>query len=116
MATSYRDPKEAVALGARIRHARKKLGLTLLNLTTRTGVSHSQISRIERGLFKGTSKNVQILCKSLNIEGTLISSAEEPQHLVLRLERLASSSPRWRNVIVAFADALEAAQDAPPST
>jgi transcriptional regulator with XRE-family HTH domain len=116
MATSYRDPEEAAALGAQMRLARKKLGLTLLKLTEQTGVSHSQISRIERGLFKGASKNVQILCKSLNIEGALISSVEEPQQLALRLERLASSSPRWRSVVAAFAEALEAAQNAPPST
>jgi transcriptional regulator with XRE-family HTH domain len=115
MATSYRDPKEAVALGARIRLARKKFGLTLENLTKQTGVSHSQISRIERGLFKGASKNVQILCESLNIEGARVCDAEEPQHLALRLERLASSSPRLRNVIVAFAEALEAVQNAHPS-
>jgi transcriptional regulator with XRE-family HTH domain len=116
MATSYRNPEEAAALGARIQLARKNLGLTLLNLTERTGVSHSQISRIERGMFKGASKNVQILCKFLDISGTLISRAEEPQHLALRLERLASSSPRWRSVVAAFAEALEAAQNAPPST
>lgn len=116
MATSYRDPEEAAALGAQMRRTRKKLGLTLLNLTAQTGVSHSQISRIERGLFKGASKNVQILCKSLNIKGAPISSAEEPHHLALRLERLASSSPRWRSVVAAFAEALEAAQNAPPST
>lgn len=110
MAASYRDPEEAVALGAQMRLARKELGLTLLNLTERTGVSHSQISRIERGLFKGASKNVQILCKSLNLEEAPISSAEEPHHLALRLERLASSSPKWRSVVAAFAEALEAAQ------
>lgn len=115
MATSYRDPKEAVALGAQMRLARKNLALTLLNLTERTGVSHSQISRIERGLFKGASKNVQILCKFLNIEDASISNAEEPHHLALRLERLASSSPRWRTVVAAFAEALEAAQKPPPS-
>ena len=115
MATSYRDPEEAVALGAQMRIARKKLGLTLTELAGRTGVSHSQISRVERGLFKGASKNVQILCKSLNIEGTLISRTKESQDLAKRLERLASSSPGWRSVGVAFAEALEAAQNAPPS-
>lgn len=115
MATSYRDPEEAAALGAQIRHARKKLGLTMLSLTIQTGVSHSQISRIERGLFKGASKNVQILCKMLSIESAPIFSADEPHHLALRLERLASNSPRWRGVVAAFADALEAAQQAPPS-
>ncbi|QNP49997.1 helix-turn-helix domain-containing protein [Diaphorobacter aerolatus] len=116
MATSYRDPEEAVALGVRIRLARKKLGLTLLELAGRTSVSHSQISRIERGLFKGGSKNVQILCKYLRIEEERISSAEESQHLALRLERLASSSAKWRRVVAAFAEALEAAQNTPPST
>ncbi|GAO21542.1 hypothetical protein ALISP_1362 [Alicycliphilus sp. B1] len=116
MATSYRDPEEAAALGGRIQLARKKLGLTLQSLAERTGVNHSQISRIERGLFRNPSKNVHILCKFLNIEDALISSVEEPQHLALRLERLASSSPRWRSVVAAFAEALEAAQNAPPST
>lgn len=115
MATSYRDPEEAAALGARIQIARKMLGLTLLNLTERTGVSHTQISRIERGMFKGASKNVQKLCKYLNIEGALISSMDEPQHLARRLERLASGSPRWRSVVAALVEALEAAQKAPPS-
>lgn len=105
-----------MALGAQMRRTRKNLGLTLMNLTEQTGVSHSQISRIERGLFKGASRNVQLLCKFLSIEGASISSAEEPHHLALRLERLASSSPRWRSVVAAFAEALEAAQNAPPST
>ena len=115
MATSYKDPKEAVALGAQMRYARKKLGFTLQNVTEQTGISHSQISRIERGLFKGTSKNVQILCRLLNIESTIFSSVEEPQFLAQRLERLASTSPLWKSVVAAFAEALEAAQSAPPS-
>ncbi|MBS0403734.1 MAG: helix-turn-helix transcriptional regulator [Proteobacteria bacterium] len=116
MATSYRNPEEATALGAQMRLARKKLGLTLTDLAERTDVSHSQISRMERGLFKGTSKNVQILCNFLNIGGTRTSNKEEPQDLAQRLERLASSSPRWRSVVAAFAEALEAAQDTHPPT
>lgn len=112
MATSYRDPEKAAALGAQIRVARERRGLTLLKLAERTGVNHSQISRIERGLFKNASRNVQILCRFLHIEGALIPSSEEPQHLARRLERLASTSPRWRSVVAAFAEALEAAQNA----
>ena len=111
MATSYRDPKEAAAIGNQIRFARKKLGLTMLKVTAQTGISHSQISRIERGLFKGWSKNVQILCEFLNIENVQTFSIDEPKQLALRLERLASSSPKWRSVVAAFAEALEAAQE-----
>lgn len=112
MSTSYRDPQEAASLGAQLRLARKELGTTLVDLAKQTGISHSQISRIERGLFKGPSRNVQILCNSLGIDRTQAPNANDPQQLALRLERLASSSPRWRGVVAAFAEALEAAQNA----
>ena len=114
MSTSYIDPQEAVALGARLRLARKKIGATVVELAERTGVSHSQISRIERGLFKGTSKNVHILCVFLAVDQTQASSTNDPQQLALRIERLASRSTKWRNVVAAFLEALEAAQNAIP--
>ena len=113
MAISYENSEEATVLGTRLRFARRNLNLTLTNLTEKTGVSHSQISRIERGLFKGPSKNVRILCNFLKIDDLGIRHADEPQFLALRLELLASSSPKWRSVVAAFADALEAAQNAP---
>ena len=107
MAASYTDPNEAVTLGAGIRRARRNLGKTLTDLSSQTGVSHSQISRIERGQFKSQSKNVQILCDYFKEKGASTSGAQEPLHLAQRLERLAASSPRWRSVIAALADAME---------
>lgn len=114
MAPSYRNPDDAVVLGERLRRTRKNSGMTLKELNTATGVSHSQISRIERGQFKGESKNVQILCEFLNIAVDQNSRLSEPRHLALRLERLALSSPKWMNVVAAFAEALEDAQNSLP--
>lgn len=112
MAASYKTPDEAVALGFKLRIARKKLGKTLKNLENETGVSHAQISRIERGHSKSASKNVQIICKVLDVKATADHlNTVEGQQLALRLERIASSSSKWMSVVAAITEALEDAQN-----
>ena len=112
MAASYKDPNDAVALGVKLRVARKERGKTLKNLENETGISHAQISRIERGKSKSASKNVQIICTFLDVKATPYNSnVVEGQQLALRLERIASSSPKWMNVVRAIAEALEDAQN-----
>lgn len=110
MAATYKDPYDAQVLGAQLRSARKSAGLTIAQLALHTKVNHSQISRIERGLFKGPSKNVQILCKKMKIDWKRRPSAMSPSLLAQRLERMASLSPKWSEAIRSFVEAVEAAQ------
>lgn len=110
MAANYKNPQDAQTLGDRLRSTRKNAGMTISQLALHAKVSHSQISRIERGLFKGPSKNVQILCKKMKIDWKGRYSAMSPLLLAQRLERMASLSPKWTEAIISFVEAVEAAQ------
>lgn len=110
MAANYKNPQDTQVLGTRLRSARKSAGMTITQLALLAKVSHSQISRIERGLFKAPSKNVQILCKKMKIDWKEPCSATSPLLLAQRLERMASLSPKWSEAIMSFVDAVEAAQ------
>lgn len=54
-------------LGSCIKEARLARGMTLKSLAKATGVDHSQISRIERGENALVSRNVQKICKFLDV-------------------------------------------------
>jgi transcriptional regulator with XRE-family HTH domain len=68
MAVSFNHPSQARMLGERLRRARMQAGYSQEAVCAVIGVSHSQISRIERGIFKGPGKNVQILCRFLEVD------------------------------------------------
>ena len=110
MAANYNTPGRAKALGVRLRSARLSSSFTMEMLWAETGISHSQISRIESGEFKGPSRNVQILCEYFGIDWSDQPSPTGTPELVARLHRVAAASPHWANVVNAFVDAIEAAQ------
>jgi transcriptional regulator with XRE-family HTH domain len=111
MTANYNNPCETQSLGSQLRAARLKSNLTLQQVGSNVSMSHSQISRIERGNFKNPSKNVQILCNYFNIDWTGSPSSRDKAALASRLDRAASVSPQWGKVIVAFVDAIETAQN-----
>lgn len=100
------------SLGAKLRHARSSAFLSLKAVEVETEISHSQISRIERGEFKKASKNVRILCAFFKIDWTDENSPDNASELVTRLQRAAAASPQWAKIVSAFLDVIEAAQGA----
>lgn len=109
MPSQYNSSENAQALGLRLRTARNSASMTLEDLAEKLKISHTQISRIERGQFKRTSKNVQILCTFLEIDATL--PLQPARNLEARIARIASFSPRWERAVFALVEALEAAQE-----
>lgn len=109
MASQYNGTEEALALGLRLRSARIKSSLTMMNLAEKLKMSHTQISRIERGKFKRTSKNVRNICTFLNVE-TQVTHLPSGS-LQARIARIASTSPHWEKAVLALVEALESAQN-----
>lgn len=93
------DPAE---LGPRIKHAREKARLSLLQVESKTGVDHSQQSRIERGEFKRYAQNVQKICKFFNLQPV----PEELDTLRARLDR-AVLRTTTRKALEAVLDAID---------
>lgn len=62
-------PKEAftVQLGQNIRKLRKKSSLTVEQLALETGLTYSQISRIELGKIKTSAYTTYLIAKTLKI-------------------------------------------------
>ena len=111
MAANYNKSIDPGSLGTQLRSARLDANLTLQEVGSSISISHSQISRIERGDFRGPSKNVQTLCKYFNIDWRGAPSARDKTTLASRLDRAANASPQWATVIVAFVEAIEKAQN-----
>jgi transcriptional regulator with XRE-family HTH domain len=111
MAANYNKSIDPESLGTQLRSARLEANLTLQEVGSGINISHSQISRIERGDFRGPSKNVQILCEYFNIDWRGAPSARDKATLASRLDRAANASPQWATVIVAFVEAIETAQN-----
>lgn len=111
MAANYNNSIDPGSLGNQLRAARLEANLTLQVVSSSININHSQVSRIERGDFKGPSKNVQILCNYFNIDWHGTPSARDKTDLASRLDRAANASPQWATVIVAFVEAIETAQN-----
>ena len=111
MAKSDNPHGTSEVLGVRLHDARVNSHLTMEMLGKKTKVSHSQISRIERGRFKRISKNVQIMCNFFEIDWHEQPAQGDVAALITRLHRAASASPQWAKVVNAFVEAVEALQD-----
>ena len=53
--------------GAHMREAREKAGLSLRDLATRTGISSTGISQLERGIRQGNIITIELLADALGI-------------------------------------------------
>jgi len=109
MAVNDKKSCDPTALGIRLRAARKEAGFTLVTLGASIGVHYSQLSRIERGVFKGAATNVQKVCKKLKIDWREPRTAFDPIRFATRAAQVASTSPRWASIMLAFLEAVEAA-------
>jgi transcriptional regulator with XRE-family HTH domain len=97
------NQSEADELGQSIRHHRVLAKMTLLDLAERTGVNAAQISRFENGQFKTSSRNLQIICKNLQINVRVAPV----RALGARLELFADTSERNRQAAEQIMLALE---------
>lgn len=69
------EDTEPTGLGMRVRDARKKLGLTLIELSAQSGISPSALSKIERDKLSPTYANIVRLARGLNISVTELFGA-----------------------------------------
>lgn len=69
----------APAVGARLRAARKREGLSLSELATRTGLTKGFLSQVERGLASASVGSLMRLCEALRINaGELLTGSDGP--------------------------------------
>lgn len=81
-------------LGARIRELRKAKKITLVELSTTTGVAQATLSRIETGVMKGTVDSHQEIAKALGMPlAELYSGLDE------RLEKIVHHDETKRSPI-----------------
>lgn len=106
MGQRFNDKSSAVALGTRIRNARRNAGLSSPELAQRAGVHHSTVIRAEHGRYKTYSHSVQKICTVLSIRFDEECSAQVDE-LLTRIEILLSERPRLSRVIEAVVEALE---------
>jgi transcriptional regulator with XRE-family HTH domain len=110
MAAKFNRPSEARTLGALLKESRLSAKLTTIDLSLRTQIHQSQISRIENGHFASAANNVQKLCNYLQIDLHKSISSRSPKALIDRLESLTAAEPRWRQAFESFLDAAEESQ------
>lgn len=105
MAERFKTPGDAIRLGARIRAARKAQELSLVDVSTRTGVDAGQLSKLERGLMVTLSKNVQKVCTFLRVP---VITGEFPQTSAgRRLDELIAALPRTESSVTRLVAAIE---------
>ena len=67
MSVKFKSNVEVFSLAKQIKARRRELGLTIKLVERYIGVDCGQLSRFEAGKFKTYSKNLQILCKYMQI-------------------------------------------------
>lgn len=97
---------EARDVGARLRAARVGRGLTLQRIATECSLHYTQVSKIERGMFRFKNKNVQKICKFLGLDFEPLRNTLRSD-LHARLDRLVEQRPDAASAIGAIFDALD---------
>lgn len=105
------DTAQAKLLGAQLKLARRNRALSIQDVAGQCHMHHTQLSRLERGMFKRLSGNVQIVCAFLHIKPheSMAPSAGVAQ-LHARLDALVSRTPKGAAMVAALLDALDAMQ------
>ncbi|WP_427916262.1 helix-turn-helix domain-containing protein [Stenotrophomonas maltophilia] len=109
MAERFNSPNDAAILGKKLKSARILRNFTLTEVASKTGIHHSQISRIERGLAITAGKNVQKLCTFFDVRD-LRSTPERrrtPAALSERARTLAERSASTAAALDSFLHVLE---------
>lgn len=105
MAEKFKSKGEIESLASALKERRLKLGLTLKNIEKSQHINCGQISRLEAGKFKTNSKNLQKICKYLQIPRP--SSSYQEDALGARLEHFAARSAQHRAAAEELLSALE---------
>jgi transcriptional regulator with XRE-family HTH domain len=88
------DPAEPDPLGARIRHLRQAMGMTLRDLAERAGVTESFLSQVERGLASPSISSLRRIASSLGESiGSLFDEEAESGVLVRAADRRVIDYP-----------------------
>ena len=98
---AIREPREnnlEKAIGHAVRSLRKKLGITVTDLATATGVSIGMLSKIENGNISPSLTTLQSLSRALGVPVTAFFRAfEEPRNatFVKAKQRRQHGAPRY---------------------
>lgn len=100
--------EEAARIGSHVKAARVYSGRTLQETASLSGVTYTQLSRIERGVFKTYSRNVQKICTFLRIpDSGKITNAGLQVDIAGRAARVALQSSKNQRVLEAVLTALD---------
>jgi transcriptional regulator with XRE-family HTH domain len=99
-------PVEAEKLGMRLRDARRARGMSVSQVGVRCKMHHTQVSKIERGMFCMVNENVQKMCKIANVSVD-VGDGRSLGELHTRLDRLIRIKPDAADALGAVFDALE---------
>lgn len=105
MQTNRKSVLAATQHGDSLRHRRKQLGLTLVQLAEKLDVDVGQLSRFERAEFKVVSRNLQKVANFLQIQTS--GGGEEPDAIVEQFTELLGRSARHRAAAIALVRALQ---------
>lgn len=71
-------------IGNRLREIRKKMSMTLSDVSEKTGLSVGYLSNLERNLSSPTLDNMQSICAALNTSLIAVLDGENHKELVIR--------------------------------
>lgn len=107
MRRKFNSPQDASVFGGQIRRARLGKGLTLVELGRAVSVDQSQISRYERGQMISVSKNLQKICKFLQINDDPDRFSMASTSLGQKVDELIRLAPECEPAVMKLVDALE---------
>lgn len=96
-------------IGAQIKAARKKQGLSLKELGEKVDVHFTQISRMERGAGVLLSKNLRKVCNYLRVPFTPEGGATSVDDLAQKVQDLVNTWPQSEMLVRSVVEALEVA-------
>lgn len=105
MSVKFKSNVEVFSLAKQIKARRRELGLTIKLVERYIGVDCGQLSRFEAGKFKTYSKNLQILCKYMQIADW--SCKSQDNSIGARLESFAARSHQHKLAAEEILSALE---------
>ena len=96
-------------IGSTIKFHRKRLGLTLTELQSRTGINNGNLSKIERGQQSLTNDSMKSIAKALGISLSELFSAQKAQPVNLRHNSAAvnTHSVRFASGLTTFDEISE---------
>lgn len=107
MGKKFNSSSDVAFVGAQIRQARLRLGLTLVDLGRAVNVHHSQISRYERGQMNSVGKNLHKICTFLQIKDDPGEYSTGTADLGRKVDELLRVAPGCEPAVTKLVEALE---------